>query len=143
MTDSDARLLLHGWLLDQFGKPYTWDSKGPESFDCSGLVTCGMKRVGLPDWTLTHGTARLWAELEATDEPMPMDLCFFGLVQGGQLTNGHVMTLWDDGRVYGACGGNSHVTSVELAKKANAYVKFQLGTHYRHDFIGYRHLPIP
>ena len=33
--------------LEQEGKPYVWGSKGPDSFDCSGLVLYSMKQGGI------------------------------------------------------------------------------------------------
>jgi cell wall-associated NlpC family hydrolase len=33
----------------QLGKPYRWATAGPDTFDCSGLVTYGLKGAGLDD----------------------------------------------------------------------------------------------
>jgi cell wall-associated NlpC family hydrolase len=38
----------------QLGKPYVFDTAGPESFDCSGLVLAAYQRVGVP---LPHNAA--------------------------------------------------------------------------------------
>lgn len=41
------------FALRQVGKPYVWGAKGPNAFDCSGLVQAAWAAVGVP---LTGGT---------------------------------------------------------------------------------------
>ncbi len=50
------------------------------------------------------------------------------------------MVAWGDGRVYGACGGNSDVTSPEIAEAKSAMVQFHKCIPYRHDLLGFRSL---
>lgn len=135
------------------GTPYCWpdDSNGylgkglqrpesPEALDCSGTVTCGLFNAtkGRLDWRATHNAARLYDSLEPTQTPKPGDLAFYG--RGTHVT--HVMTVVGDGRVVGACGGNSHTLSVELARKAGARVKYRVSVAYRPDLVGFRSLPV-
>ncbi len=58
------------YLQAQVGKPYVFNTAGPESFDCSGLVVAAYSQIGitLPHQSLmlsTHGTAVDW-----TTEPI-------------------------------------------------------------------------
>lgn len=141
------RQQLQDWLLQQEGKPYVWASKGQNAFDCSGLVTAGLVEVGYPktcprcnlDMRGFHSAARLWDELEPTEEPAPLDLIFYGAP--GHIS--HVVFLWCDGRVFGANGGNQHTTSTAIAEKRGARVGFKRGILYRFDNRGFRKLPLP
>lgn len=144
MTTTDARLILRTWLLEQQGKPYVFGAKGPDTFDCSGLVTCGLLHVGHADWRQTHNAQRLWDELDPVFEPedlIELDLGFYGQRELGRID--HVMFFLDH-RAYGATGGNHHTTDVERAKAIKACVKFKdAGLGYRFDLRGYRRLPLP
>lgn len=151
MSNSETRLILRDWVLGRLGDPYISGAKGelvemPDgtqrpAWDCSGFYAGMVRQGGGPDWRKSHWTRRLFAELPETDEPLPLDAAFFGLVVDGQLTNGHVMLVWDDGRLVGACGGNAHTITVQAALKANARVQFRSGIKYRSDFVGYRRSP--
>ena len=62
--------------LAQVGKPYQWGAAGPDSFDCSGLVTYAYAAAGI---SLPHYTGAQWAD--TTQIPLadaqPGDLIFF------------------------------------------------------------------
>lgn len=141
----NKRLDFIAWCLKQLGKPYLWGQKGPDAFDCSGFVTAGYFEVGLPDWRQTHSSANLWdelddvplvlGELQSFPQPKPGDLAFWG-----DPVN-HVMVHWGDGRLIGACGGDHTTTTVELALKRNAKVRYRNGVNYRPTFRGYRVSP--
>jgi hypothetical protein len=135
---SDERIRLHDWLLEQLGKPYLWAAKGMDAFDCSGLATCGLLAMGCPDWRQTHNSSKLWAVLPPTREPMPMDLSFYG--PPGLVT--HVMFVWGDGRVYGACGGGRLTTTLAIAHVVGAKVRFRSRVDYRPDHKGFRRIPL-
>lgn len=120
-------------ILNKEGAPYIWAAKGPDTFDCSGLVTWGIQEVGGEDLRPYHNAARLFAELEPTDQPEPGDLCFYG--PPGRIN--HVMVFVGDGRVYGAAGGNSSTKTPTKGAK----VQFRPKVRYRPDFRGYRRLP--
>lgn len=65
------------YALAQVGKPYQFFSKGPESFDCSGLTLAAYKQVGV---TLVHQSAwqaRQGTAVDFLTEPIrPGDLVF-------------------------------------------------------------------
>ena len=48
--------------LNQVGKPYVWGAKGPNQFDCSGLVQWAYAQIGL---RIPTGTANQWPGLHA------------------------------------------------------------------------------
>lgn len=133
---SSKRLAFLDEALRKEGSPYVWCGDGPTYFDCSGLVCWCLLQVGGPDWRSKHNSHSLWNTLPETDAPRPGDLCFYG--RPAHPT--HVMIWWGDGRVYGACGGNSDVTSPELAQARGARVRFRQAVGYRPDFLGYRSL---
>lgn len=123
------------------GRPYLWCGKGPEAFDCSGLVTWCLWRAGGPDLRATHNTTRLYAELPVVVAPKPGDLAVYGRLRlDGALGSGHVMLWWGDGRVYGACGGDRSTTSLELAAARGARVRFRRSHRYRVDFLAFHSL---
>lgn len=137
----EHRTRLLGWAITRQGTPYIWGGKSDEGYDCSGFVVGGLVdgKLAPPSWLQTHNAARLYDELEPTNDPQPMDACFYG--PPGHID--HVMLLWHDFRTYGACGGNQHTTTAELAKKIGACVRFRPSVQYRSDFRGYRKLPEP
>lgn len=59
--------------LAQVGKPYVWGAKGPDTFDCSGLVQWAWRQAGV---TLAPGTYGQIAEGRVVDSPQPGDLVF-------------------------------------------------------------------
>jgi hypothetical protein len=52
------------------------------------------------------------------------------------------MVWTGDGRVFGACGGNSDTTSIEIAMKQGARVRYRTRRDYRPDFICYLRMPL-
>ncbi len=67
--------------LHQVGKAYIWGAKGPEAFDCSGLMTWVYAQIGV---TIPQGTAGQWPRMQPVDlaQLAPGDLIFFAI--GGQ-----------------------------------------------------------
>lgn len=64
-------------IAEQYlGYPYVWDAAGPDSFDCSGLVTYVFAQVGI---SLPHFAAAQWNYGTYVDESQlsPGDLVFF------------------------------------------------------------------
>ncbi len=145
---NDLRIQLLDWLLRQEGKPYVWGAKGDfnpdpnkggelvQCYDCSGLVSVGLKLHGVKD--CPDGSFNQFAKFESTLDPMPLDLAFYGPPK----RINHVMWVWGDGRVYGACGGNSSVMTVSAARRINACVKWKSKAKYRPDFRGFRKIPL-
>lgn len=135
------RLAFLDWLLQQENKTALWAQKGPDLFDCSGLVTrgyveCGVTTSFIPNFT---NTDKLWNSLPSTDKPRPGDLVFYGGERPNDVS--HVMVWWGDGRVYGACGATPKIDSAKEAVAANAKVRFRK-PGYRNDFRGYRRSPL-
>ncbi len=148
-------------VLAQEGKPYIWTAKGPDAFDCSGLVTFGLKGAGYSDhvslfaptelkgitdknWQLFCNAHRLYSHLSRTDAPQAGDLAFYGMrkMSGSQATHIVVYMGPDDKRIIGANGGGSGTTSAIIAAKQGAKVKFKPSHLYRPDFLGFRVLPL-
>lgn len=159
MAARHHRRELTEWLIEQLHCPYVYGAKGNvfrmgekevTAYDCSGLVTCGMVTVGWPEtcprcglsWKEMHNAQRLWDELEPVPEdekPRPLDLCFYG--KDARKVE-HVMFLWLDGRVLGACGGNRATLDPMDALMKGAKVRTQREPKYREDFLGFRKLPL-
>jgi len=126
--------------LEQEGKPYVWGTKGPNTFDCSGLVTFCLYETSEHrlHWRMSHNAELLWKGLPHTPKPVAGDLIFYG--HGDYAT--HVMILMPDGRPYGASGGNSATTSPEIAKAIGAKVQYRSKVTYRPDLLGYAANPL-
>ena len=79
--------------LNQVGKRYVWGSKGPETFDCSGLMTWSYARIGI---NIPQGTAGQWPRLRPVSaaEVQPGDLIFFTVESPGRID--HVGMLIGD-----------------------------------------------
>lgn len=138
--------------LTHLGKSYVWAAKGPNQFDCSGLVTFVLRECGGPDWRETHNTKRLFSildpwhpELEwAFPREIPRGLAIDLRVPTGMLlfygapgSTSHVMIATGDGRAFGACGGDSST----VAPKPGACVQFRPSIGYRLGCRGFRQLP--
>jgi cell wall-associated NlpC family hydrolase len=77
--------------LAQVGKRYVWGSKGPDTFDCSGLATWCYAQIGI---SIPQGTAGQWPGMKPVDASQlrPGDLVFFA-IEGGRID--HVGLLAD------------------------------------------------
>lgn len=121
------------------GVPYIWAGKTEKGLDCSGLVTLSIKNAGGPDLRAYHNCQRLWDEFLSTREPKPGDLAIYGRKDDkGHVRATHVMILMPDGRVWGACGGDSSTKTIELAKARGARVRYRAKPEYRIDLAGWR-----
>jgi len=58
----------------QVGKPYVFNTAGPNTFDCSGLTLYAWGKAGV---SLTHYTGDQWDETYAVSSPRAGDLVFF------------------------------------------------------------------
>ncbi len=78
--------------LAQVGKPYVWGSKGPNSFDCSGLCTWSYAQIGIG---IPNGSRAQFAGMQpvATSELRPGDLIFFSIAGTNRID--HVGLLAD------------------------------------------------
>lgn len=119
-------------VVGQLGAPVLWGAKGGDAFDCSGLVTWCLRKVGGPDLTQVDNAQAL---SRATRELLPEealeagDLVFYG--RGPDKVE-HVAVYVGPG-VISADGATSHITSlgISLANPANRV--------RQHDTISFRH----
>jgi cell wall-associated NlpC family hydrolase len=130
------------YVLAQLGKPTLWGAKGEEAFDCSGLVTCGVRFVGGPDLRATHNADKLGSEtreLGPGDLPLPGDLIFFDAEQHtpdapGHDVDEHVGIVLDADTAIDASGATSRIRTLEGAIAAGAKVRKWKGHRYRKSF---------
>lgn len=144
------------FVLSKEGAPYCWpteenrysgkdllNAKYKDCYDCSGLVTAGLYAASghKLDWRGSTNASRLMRLLPETHDPRPGDLAFYG---AGRNLVSHVMIVLGEKdrslQVYGACGGNHHTTSPEIAKKTGARVRARTSHTYRPDFLGFTRL---
>lgn len=115
-----ARSRFVALALEQLGKPVLWSQKGPDVFDCSGLVTHCLKLVGGPDLRALFNSQRLADETPDLEtgrpfviEPLPGDLLFYGLAPNGIE---HVAIVLAGGKALSADGATSHQLKLDVAK---------------------------
>lgn len=119
------------------GMPVLWSSKGPESYDCSGLVTACLRKVGGQDLRYTHNAQALYEatrELVFGELPLAGDLCFYG---HDAKSIEHVAVYMADGGVISADGATSRITSLKASLdnphnrvRAHTSVKYRMDTPY-------------
>lgn len=145
------------WVLSKENLPYCWpteangysgkdlkSAKYKDCYDCSGLITSGLyaatqKRL---DWRANTNAQLMMKKcqpLSEKDAKGKACLAFYGPAMN--MVN-HVMLVLPDGRSFGACGGNSAVTSPEIAVKKGARVRYRPTHAYRPDFLCFRALPL-
>ena len=70
------------YALAQQGKPYVFATAGPDTFDCSGLISAAYRQVGVGVPAYTFTLATLGRAVDPKNEPIkPGDLIF---VRGGR-----------------------------------------------------------
>ena len=123
------------YAFAQQGKPYLWGIKGPNAFDCSGLVTCGISYVGGPDLRQTHNAQLLFNETPTVmrGQEQPGDLVFYGM-SPHQIT--HVVIYCANGRVISASGGDHTCITLDIALRRGAKVTVHPSLFYRKDVQG-------
>jgi len=145
------------WVLSKENLPYCWptaengysgkdlkNAKHKDCYDCSGLITAGLyaatkKRI---DWRGNTNAQLLMKKSQPLTEKQAKGkacLAFYGPAMN--MIN-HVMLMLPDGRSFGACGGNSAVTSPEIANKKGARVRYRPTHAYRPDFRCFRAIPL-
>jgi cell wall-associated NlpC family hydrolase len=118
--------------LAQVGKPYVWGAKGPEQFDCSGLVAWLYAQIGI---RIPVGTAGQWPEMQAVTiaDLQPGDLVFMDTEGAGRVT--HV------GMLAGDLDGDGQWDMVHAANPALGvrvdYNIFQ-SSYYAARIVGFR-----
>ncbi len=117
--------------LNQVGKRYIWGAKGPETFDCSGLVSWAYSQIGI---RIPLGTAGQWPGLTPADQAalQPGDLVYFAIA-GGRVD--HV------GMLLGDLDGDGQWDMVHAASPALG-VRIDYGifasAYYRPRIVGFR-----
>jgi hypothetical protein len=110
----------------------------PEGRDCSGLVSVSLLAAGWRDVRTTYNSKIMFAQFQPTYSPEGGDFSFYGTEERVE----HVMIVMSDGRVFGACGGDSETVNPLLARMRRARVQYRQDARYRGDFIGYRVNPL-
>lgn len=78
------------FALGQCGKPYVWGAKGPDAFDCSGLVQAAWAHAGVSIPAGTYAEAKSGDAVVGMDELQPGDLLFIPGSDGTAANPGHV-----------------------------------------------------
>jgi cell wall-associated NlpC family hydrolase len=118
--------------LEQVGKPYVWGAKGPEQFDCSGLVSWLYAQIGI---RIPLGTAGQWPLLRPVDitKLQPGDLVFMDTEGAGRVT--HV------GMLAGDLNGDGQWDMVHAANpQLGVRVDYNIfaSAYYRPRIVGFR-----
>lgn len=133
MTLPNARTRFCSLALEQLGKPVLWAAKGPDAYDCSGLVTATLLLAGGPDLRHLDNAQRLFDETPALSGalPLPGDLVFYG---PSALQVEHVAILLAGGKVLSADGAQPSVSTIEQAlQHATFRVRLHDDAHFRGD----------
>jgi hypothetical protein len=79
-----------GFALGQLGKPYVWGAKGPNAYDCSGLMLAAWAAagVGIPAGTVSQ--VRAGHAVSSIEEVQPGDLLFIPGALGSAQVPRHV-----------------------------------------------------
>jgi murein DD-endopeptidase len=143
-------------MVEYANVPYLWGGKGTHvvtptgaqlapyfGFDCSGLYTFSVKKVGGPDHRFTDRAMELLNDRPVVERAslQPCDLVLFGSAPKSASHVEMVLTILPDGTVItiGASGGDHTTTTKVEAERRDARVKVRTGhTHGRADFIGFR-----
>ena len=93
----------------QLGKPYVWGASGPNSFDCSGLVTYCLRQAGSSTGRLNalgFSQNSNWEKITSMGNLQRGDLIFF---KGNGRAVGHVGIVVSDGMMIDASSSNGKV----------------------------------
>ena len=94
----------------QLGKPYVWGAAGPNSFDCSGLVTYALREAGSTTGRLNaQGFSQngSWQKITNMAEMEPGDLIFYHNAKRTKV--GHVGVYIGDGMMIDASSSNGKI----------------------------------
>lgn len=137
-----ARSMLGLWY--RWGGNFTQEPFSAKRGDCSGFVGWVSDYMGYQpgsqplynysaDQMFDNFRAGIWpAEKIALGNEQPMDLVFYG----NGTNAGHVVFVERKGKVIGASGGNSKITSDAAAKAKNAKVRIDDITYHSNPIVG-------
>ena len=94
----------------QLGKPYVWGAAGPDSFDCSGLVTYALRQAGSSTGRLNaagFSQNNSWQKISNMDEMEPGDLIFYYNKTRSKV--GHVGIYVGNGMMVDASSANGKI----------------------------------
>lgn len=130
--------------LDLNGGAWPWPAQVPRHFDCSGLVAWAWLLATGLDWRREGHCDVLLARSRRVDVPSNGSLVFYGrqadAVQGVKQDAQHV-TIYVDGCVVGANGGDSTTLTLQRAQAQKARVCLRNRADYRTDVLGFYELP--
>lgn len=121
--------------IEQLNKPVLWGQKGPDVFDCSGLCTWLLWRIGGPDIRHLENAQALYEHTrelapKTTDAPVPGDLVFYGY---STEAISHVAIWLAGGHVISADGATQRIHDLATAKAAGARVRLHPSIDFRRD----------
>lgn len=109
------------------GVYYQWGGNYPQGssygLDCSHYTYQVFKKFGLMKNYMVSADQANYVTKIRRSELKPGDLVFYKSKSSGKVV--HVAIYIGNGQIIGANGGDSSVTSIEIAKKKNAKVKIQ------------------
>lgn len=109
------------------GVYYQWGGNYPQGssygLDCSHYTYQVFKKFGLMNSYMVSADQANYVTKISRSELKPGDLVFYKSKSSGKVV--HVAIYIGNGQIIGANGGDSSVTSIDIAKKKNAKVKIQ------------------
>jgi cell wall-associated NlpC family hydrolase len=90
------------YALAQLGKPYVWGAKGPNAFDCSGLMQAAWANAGVAIGAGTTSQVHNGSPVTSLTEVQPGDLLFIPGSLGTPTNPQHVGMYAGDGLVVDA-----------------------------------------
>lgn len=134
-----TEVLVDRWVkhvLEQGKKPYIWNGKGPDVFDCSGLFTfCAfLATSGKVDRRRSWNTDTIWRECEPTEVPELGTLCLYRANDSDPNDMDHVEMFLGREMCFGASGGGRDT----LTPKPSACVQTKLSYMHHPRFAGFR-----
>lgn len=149
MTDSEKVQVFLSAANGRLGCVSLWGAKGPDTFDCSGLVSWSLLMAGFQSPSSAKGKKRWSANLNWNAQRMANDLPHFNdirLARAGDLCFygdswdkvTHVTIFLGDEGCLSASGATSKVTSLERATQNKAArIRKHTQARYRSDFLGW------
>lgn len=123
-TDPRQRAAVE-FALGQLGKPYVFGAKGPESFDCSGLMQAAWAHAGVPISAGTTSQVHDGRAVASPGELQPGDLVFIPGSLGSPANPRHVGIYAGHGLLVNAYDESTGVILERLDKWAPQIVAIQ------------------